>query len=371
MGIYFQRLCHNSLFFSFSFCFQVLNSKRSHLSPTLSLYSKSRFSFCLIHFAHTFYFSSFLNSIEKLPSMSNSSARTLDPAYLYDKLYTTSMKNTVRVGLVQMRCGPDKEKNIAKACTRILQLAKKGANIICLPELFATRYFCQTRNKKFFAYAEATPGGRTWKKLSEMAQKVRSFLIVSLFEKTKDQRFFNTALVIDNKGRHVAKYRKMHIPDDAKNHYGETFYFQKGDMGFQAVKTTYATIGVQVCFDQWFPEGARILASKGAQILFYPTAIGFPIRDASEIRKAEYKAWHTIQQSHAIANGVFVVCVNRVGREDHLNFWGSSFVCDPYGRWVALGPKNKEADIVASCQLSLIDKKRKDWPFLECRRIKI
>lgn len=279
-------------------------------------------------------------------------------------------KGNVRLGLVQMKMDKNPKKNLEKALKNIEWLAKRGAQIICLPELFVTSYFCQTPNNKFFDSAEIIPGPTT-SALSLAAGKHKVVIIASIFEKA-NRRYYNTAVVIGANGSLKGKYRKMHVPDDMKNHYGESYYFHDGNLGFRSYKTAYAKVGPMVCFDQWFPEGARMCAAKGAEILFYPTAIGFLQKNVPAlIAQAEYEAWQTIQRSHAIANNVFVCTVNRVGKEDHLRFWGTSFVCDPYGRVLVKGPIDKEANLIADCDLSLIPDMRKDWPFLDARRIKI
>ena len=294
-------------------------------------------------------------------------------------------KNIVRVGLVQMRAVEDPKKNMLRALSGIKNGAKRGAQIVCLPELFKTQYFCQTKNKKFFDLAEPVPGP-TVKILGEAARENNVAVITSVYERTAGgtrragkvgapgpvaaAKFFNTAVVIDANGRYAGKYRKMHIPDDLKNYYGEAHYFEKGDLGFRVFKTKYAAVGPMVCWDQWFPEGARACAAKGAQILFYPTAIGRQVKDKHGVNDVEYQAWQTIQRAHAIANNIFVVAVNRVGRENHLNFWGTSFVADPYGRVIARAPSDSEADLIVDCDLSLIKQMRADWPFLDARRIK-
>lgn len=268
-----------------------------------------------------------------------------------------------------MHCGANPEENFACATERIKKLARRGAQIIALPELFLSEYFCQTKNKKFFSLAEAVPG-RWTKRLGELAKENEVVLITSLYEKAASEKLFNTAVVIDADGRLAGKYRKMHIPDDLKNYYGEAFYFEKGDLGFRVFKTKYGRVAAMVCWDQWFPEGARAAAAKGAQILFYPTAIGYQLKDKYGVNEAEHEAWQIIQRSHAIANNVFVAAVNRVGRDQHLNFWGTSFVADPYGQVLAKAPVDREVDLLVKCDLSLIPHMRRDWPFLDARRIK-
>ena len=278
------------------------------------------------------------------------------------------MENRVTVGLVQMHCGDNIQANIDKAVAAIRSVAAQGAKIICLPELFNAPYFCQERDDKYFQLAEAVPGPTT-RILSEVAANCKVVVITSIFEQA--DRFYNTAVVLNADGELKGKYRKMHIPDDPNNHYDEAYYFSPGDLGFPAFQTEYATVGAMVCFDQWFPEGARLEAAAGAQILFYPTAIGWPISQTREdLNTAENNMWKTVQIAHGIANNCFVVAVNRVGIQDTLKFWGSSFVSDPYGRVLASAPTDREANIVAVCDFNVIEQKRKDWPFLESRRIK-
>ena len=265
------------------------------------------------------------------------------------------MTDSIRIGLVQMTCSERPEENLKKAVDRIAEAAKKGAQIICLQELFRSRYFCQKEDPALFELAEPIPGPTT-EALSPLARKLGIVIIASLYEKGG----FNTAVAIEADGTVAGKYRKVHIPDDLKNYYSESFYFKKGDLGYPVFKTRFATIGLQVCYDQWFPEGARALAQAGAEIVFYPTAIGF-----GEV--AEREAWITVQRGHAISNGLFVAACNRVGREDHLNFWGNSFVADPMGKLLAKASADKEETLVIECDLRRIEEVRKDWPFLkEC-----
>ncbi len=278
------------------------------------------------------------------------------------------MKKKVSVGLVQMHCGDKVDVNINKATQGIREAASKGAQIVCLPELVHSPYFCQKRDDRYFALAEPVPGPTT-AILSEVAADCKVAVITSLFERA--EKFYNTAVVVDAGGQLAGKYRKMHIPDDPANHYDEAYYFALGDLGFHAFRTEYATVGPMICFDQWFPEGARIEADEGAEILFYPTAIGWPVSQTrEELNEAENNMWKTVQIAHGIANNCFVATANRVGMEDRLNFWGSSFVSDPYGRVLILAPANEEAIVVAECDLNVIDQKKRDWPFLEARRIK-
>ncbi len=276
-------------------------------------------------------------------------------------------KKEVVVGLVQMHSGDDVDANISKAKKGIADAAAKGAQIVCLPELFNAPYFCQEKDNKYFKLAETIPG-TTSAVLSEQAKKHGVIVITSIFENAK--KFYNTAVVIDAEGSLTGKYRKVHIPDDPPNHYDEAYYFASGDLGFPAFETRVAKVGALICFDQWFPEAARLEAAAGAQILFYPTAIGWPLTQARELNQAENEMWKTIQISHGIANNCFIASVNRVGVQDTLNFWGSSFVSDPYGRLLALAPTDEEAVLVAKCDFSVIDQKKKDWPFLDARQIK-
>lgn len=272
----------------------------------------------------------------------------------------------VVLGLIQMSCESDPGKNLDRTLSRIEAAARQGAQIICLQELFATRYFCQSDDPKNFSLAESLPN-QTLERLSRMAKAEKVVVIASLFEKEKD-KFFNTACVLDADGSYLGKYRKVHIPDDLKNFYSEKYYFSPGDLGFKPFSTRYAKIGVQVCWDQWFPEGARALALQGAEILFYPTAIGWPREGDPEIGRREYEAWVTVQQGHAISNTVFVAAVNRTGLEDHLNFWGGSFVADPFGRILGSASHDREENLLVSCELKRIAEVRRDWPFLSCRR---
>jgi len=272
----------------------------------------------------------------------------------------------VTVGLVQMRCGVKPEQNLKKAIARIGDAAKQGAQFVCLQELFRSQYFCQTENIELFKLAESIPGPSTTA-LGKVARQKKIVIIASLFEKRAAGVYHNTAVIIDTTGKIAGKYRKMHIPDDPL--YYEKFYFTPGDLGFQAHDTNFGKVGALVCWDQWFPEAARLTALAGAQILFYPTAIGWLPDEKEEINQAQHSAWETIQRAHAIANGVYVVVVNRVGQEDELNFWGQSFVADPFGRVIARASADKEEVLVVNCDLDKIDETRQNWPFLRDRRI--
>jgi len=277
------------------------------------------------------------------------------------------MKKKVTVGLVQMHSGDDVDANIQKAIQGIHDAASKGAQIICLPELFNAPYFCQTRDDRFFNLAEPVPG-KTTEILGEAARSSKVVVITSIYEKA--EKYYNTAVVLGASGSLTGKYRKMHIPDDPTNHYDEAYYFAPGDLGFRAFSTEYAKVGPMICFDQWFPEGARVEADQGAEILFYPTAIGWPASQSRELNEAENNMWKTVQIAHGIANNCFVVAVNRVGVQELLNFWGSSFVSDPYGRVLGIAPTDREVNLVVECDLNLIDQKKRDWPFMEARRIR-
>jgi len=274
--------------------------------------------------------------------------------------------NTVKVGLVQMACVPEPTLNMKKALARINEAAKRGAQIVCLQELFRSQYFCQTEDIELFKLAEPIPGPST-EALSRVARQKKIVIVASLFEKRTAGLYHNTAVVIDANGEIVGKYRKMHIPDDPL--YYEKFYFTPGDLGFASHDTEYGRVGTLVCWDQWFPEAARLTALSGAQFLFYPTAIGWLPGEEAEMNTAQHAAWETIQRGHAIANGIFVVVVNRVGPEGQLRFWGQSFVVDPFGRILAKASADKEEVLVVACDLDLIDRTRQNWPFLRDRRI--
>ena len=281
---------------------------------------------------------------------------------------TTS--STVRLGLVQMACTLDPEENLAKAIAGIEQAADLGAQIVCLQELFRSQYFCQTEDHANFALAEPIPGPST-ERLGQVAKKHGAVIVASLFEKRTEGLYHNTAAVIDADGSYLGKYRKMHIPDDPQ--YYEKFYFTPGDLGFRAWDTRFARIGVLVCWDQWYPEAARLTAMHGAQILFYPTAIGWLPPEREEYGEQQQSAWETIQRSHAIANGVYVCAVNRVGHEGApppggIDFWGGSFVADPGGRILVRAGSGEEV-LTADVDLAKVNESRTHWPFLRDRRI--
>jgi len=271
----------------------------------------------------------------------------------------------VKIGLVQMSCGATPTENLAIAMARIEAAAKKGAKIVCLQELFRTRYFCQSEDQRNFKLAETIPGPST-DALCAVARQRKVVIVASLFEKRIAGIYHNTAVVIDADGSIAGKYRKMHIPDDP--FYYEKFYFTPGDLGFPSFQTRYAKIAVLICWDQWFPEGARAAALSGAQILFYPTAIGWIPSEPRAVARNQRNAWELIQRSHAVANGVYVASVNRVGREGKVNFWGSSFVAGPLGEVIAHGGEREEV-LIAVCDLGKIEETRQSWPFLRDRRI--
>jgi N-carbamoylputrescine amidase len=287
------------------------------------------------------------------------------------------LSSTFRVGLVQMSATPDPDKNLDRAIQYLSDAAKKGAQIVCLPELFQTQYFCQREDTALFDLAEPIPGPTT-AKLADAAKSLRVVLIGSLFEKRAPGVYHNTAVMIDADGTLRGIYRKMHIPDDPL--YYEKYYFTPGDLGFKAFDTQVGKVGTLVCWDQWYPEGARLTALQGAQILFYPTAIGWHPDEKAEYGDAQYDAWQTIQRAHAIANGVYVAVVNRVGFEQGdirgnkapgkgLEFWGGSFIADPFGRIIAKGSHDKEEILIGEVDSRVLEDTRRNWPFLRDRRI--
>jgi N-carbamoylputrescine amidase len=273
---------------------------------------------------------------------------------------------SVRVGLVQMTCGPEPGANMEKAVARVREAAGRGAQVVCLQELFRSQYFCQTEDTELFKLAETIPGPST-ERLGALARELGVVVVASLFERRTAGIYHNTAVMLDATGEVAGKYRKMHIPDDPL--YYEKFYFTPGDLGFASHDTAVGRIGTLVCWDQWFPEAARLTALSGAQFLFYPTAIGWLPDEDEEMNRAQHEAWQTIQRAHAIANGVYVVAVNRVGREGSLQFWGQSFVADPFGRVIAKASETEEEILVVDCPLDAIERTRQNWPFLRDRRI--
>lgn len=272
----------------------------------------------------------------------------------------------VKVGLVQLSCTKDKEYNIQKTIESIRKAAQKGANIVCLQELFSSLYFCDVEDYENFKLAEQIPG-KTTSMLEEIAKELGIVIIASMFEKRAHGLYFNTTAVIDADGIYLGKYRKMHIPDDPG--YYEKFYFTPGDTGYMTFKTKFGRIGVLICWDQWYPEAARITSLMGAEILFYPTAIGWAKTQDKETNTEQYNAWQTIQRSHAIANGVHVVSVNRTGVEGEMQFWGGSFVSNPFGTIMYQAPHLEEDINVIEIDLEKTDHYRTHWPYLRDRRI--
>ncbi len=272
----------------------------------------------------------------------------------------------VKVGIIQMTCSKDKQANIIKATAKIKQAASEGAQIICLQELFASLYFCDVEDYDNFALAEAIPGTTT-DDFSKLAKELNIVIIASLFEKRAEGLYHNTVAVIDADGTYLGKYRKNHIPDDPA--FYEKFYFTPGDLGYKVFKTKYATIGTLICWDQWYPEAARITALMGAEIIFYPTAIGWATSQPETVNNEQYNAWQTIQRSHAIANGVHVVSVNRTGNEGEMNFWGGSFISNPFGTLLYEASHQNEEIHVEELNLAKTNEYRIHWPFLRDRRI--
>jgi N-carbamoylputrescine amidase len=281
------------------------------------------------------------------------------------------------VGLVQMRMGASVEENFTSAVRHIREAARLGANIVCLPELFRAQYFCQREDLRLFDLAEPIPGPST-QALSALARELRVAIVASLFERRAAGLYHNTAVTLNADGGIAGVYRKMHIPDDPL--YYEKYYFTPGDLGFRAVDTGFGRVGTLVCWDQWYPEGARLTALQGAEVLFYPTAIGWHPAEKDEFGAAQYDAWQTIQRAHAIANGVYVAGVNRVGLEHGdvegnrvdgvgLEFWGGSFLADPFGRIIAKASHDAEEILLGEIDLGLIEETRRNWPFLRDRRI--
>jgi len=275
------------------------------------------------------------------------------------------------VALVQMQCGPEPEKNFSRSLEFIRDAAKQGAQIVCLPELFRSQYFCQTEDHANFALAEEIPG-RSTSTLSELARELGIVIVASLFEKRRAGVYHNTAVILDADGKILGKYRKMHIPDDPLYH--EKFYFAPGDLGFQAWPTARGKIGVCVCWDQWYPEAARLTALRGAEMIFYPTAIGWHPAEKEKFGAAQHSAWETIQRSHAIANGCYVAAANRVGHEKPahgpgVEFWGQSFIAAPSGEIIAKGSVDREEILTADIDWEEVDRHRTHWPFLRDRRI--
>ena len=292
--------------------------------------------------------------------------------YKFMNTNKTELPQKFTAGLIQIALEKDVNLNLKKACVWVDKAAKSGAQVICLPELFRTQYFCQKEDIDYFNLAETVPGLCT-EAISKIAMQNKVVVIVAVFEKRAPGVYHNTAVVIDSEGNIAGLYRKMHIPDDPA--FYEKFYFTPGDLGYKTFSTEFGKIGTLICWDQWYPEGARLTALKGASILFYPTAIGWHPHEKDEHGKPQFDSWMTIQKSHAIANGVYVAAVNRIGLEKEneksagLEFWGSSFICDPQGIVIAQGSKDKEEIVMAEIDTERIEYIRRNWPFLRDRRI--
>src|ERR1700689_2532482 len=287
------------------------------------------------------------------------------------------MMDRFTVGLVQMKCSTTFDENLAIALKKIREAAGRGAQIICLQELFRSQYFCREENPELFGLAESIPGPSS-DALAALAKELGVVIIGSLFERRAAGVYHNTAVVIAADGSLLGLYRKMHIPDDPL--YYEKFYFTPGDLGFKAFDTSVGQVGALICWDQWYPEAARITALRGANLLFYPTAIGWHPAEKEAFGMAQYDAWQTIQRAHAIANGVYVAAVNRVGHEQGdvrgkrapgvgLEFWGGSFIADPFGRVLAQAAHDSEAILIEEVDLKHLEDTRRNWPFLRDRRI--
>jgi N-carbamoylputrescine amidase len=297
----------------------------------------------------------------------------LKTARVVFQIETRAMNSVFRpftVGLIQMRCSDNSEDNLCRASALLHAAADQGVQVACLPELFRTRYFCQSEDSTLFELAESIPGPTT-EALALVARQTKMVVVGSIFERRAAGIYHNTAVVLDSDGTLRGMYRKMHIPDDPL--YYEKYYFTPGDLGFRTFDTSFARVGTLVCWDQWYPEAARLTALQGAEILFYPTAIGWHPAEKDEFGAAQSSAWETIQRSHAIANGVFVAAVNRIGHEGPagggLEFWGGSFVADPFGRVIAKAGPGTEEVVIARCDPKLQEETRRNWPFLRDRRI--
>ena len=275
-------------------------------------------------------------------------------------------KSEVRVGLVQMICSDSPSDNLSRSIVKIREAAAEGAQVICLQEVFNTQYPCQTEDHSRFELAEPIPGPTTTA-LQKIAKELHIVIVVPLFEKRAHGLYHNSAVVLDADGSIAGMYRKMHIPDDPL--YYEKFYFTPGDLGFLAFQTKYAKVGVCICWDQWYPEAARLTAMQGAELLFYPTAIGWIPGEREVYGASQYSAWQTMMRSHAIANGLCVGAPNRVGVEGEIQIWGGSFLADPYGNELTQATHDGEANTIVNCVLSLINTARTHWPFFRDRRI--
>jgi N-carbamoylputrescine amidase len=283
------------------------------------------------------------------------------------------MADKFTIGLVQMKCTANADENLSRAIEKIREAAARGAQVISLHELFHSEYFCRTENAELFKLAEPVPGPTT-DKLAQIAREKKVALVASLFERRAAGVYHNSVAILDADGSFLGKYRKMHIPDDPL--YYEKFYFTPGDLGFPSFNTTYARIGVQICWDQWYPEGSRATALSGAQVIFYPTSIGWHPHEKAEFGPAQLEAWKIIQRSHAIANGVYAAVVNRVGYEGKpeegdpgIEFWGNSFVADPFGQVISEASNDKDEILVVECDPAKSEDTRRNWPFFRDRRI--
>ena len=277
-----------------------------------------------------------------------------------------NVSRAVSLAMVQMTCGSNPADNLEKAIANVKRAANLGGQIICLQEVFNTQYPCQSEDHARFDLAEEIPGP-TSNRLAEMARQLQVVITCSIFERRTHGLYHNTAVTFDVDGRLVGKYRKMHIPDDPL--YYEKFYFTPGDLGFTVAKTSLARIGIGICWDQWYPEAARLFALRGAELILYPTAIGWIPAEKEQFGAVQHDSWETAMRAHAIANGVFVGAANRVGVEGGLQFWGASFVADPNGRILSRASHDKEEILLVTCDLAMIDTTRTHWPFLRDRRI--
>lgn len=282
----------------------------------------------------------------------------------------TNQPRVIQLGLIQMKCDPDRSTNLVRASEAIRGAVRQGAQVVCLPELFLSPYFCQSEDHRHFSLAEPVPGPTT-DHFGQLAAELKIVIIASLFEQRAAGVYHNTTAVLDADGSYLGKYRKMHIPDDPL--YYEKFYFTPGDLGFRVFATKYARVGVLICWDQWFPEGARLTALRGADLLLYPTAIGWHPSEKARYGQTQCDSWRIIQRSHAIANGCYVGAVNRVGHEGAseggIEFWGQSFICGPTGEVLAEAGPNQEQTVLATLDRDAIDVVRTHWPFLRDRRI--
>lgn len=281
-------------------------------------------------------------------------------------------ENNLTIALVQMACGADSHENLGSAVAKVEEASRRGAEVVCLPELFRSRYFCQKEDAALFDLAEPVPGPST-EALGKVAGQLNVVIVVPVFERRTAGIYHNSVVVVDSDGSIAGLYRKMHVPDDPA--YYEKFYFTPGDRGFQAIQTSAGKIGTLICWDQWYPEAARLTTLQGAGMLFYPTAIGWHPSEKAQEGESQRSAWQTIQRGHAIANGVFVAAVNRVGHEksdaggDGIEFWGSSFVCDPFGTVLAEASIDKEEILFAEVNMGRVEEVRRHWPFLRDRRV--